>query len=278
MIDCGEGAQLQMVKNKVPFARIDNIFISHLHGDHVFGLWGFIYTLDMMGRLAPLHVYAPKGLDEILNFIQAHFGKLRFEIAFHEVKCAEPEIVCSFRQMDIYAFPLKHRVETYGYLFKEKEPRLNIRKEAIEEYGLSYREIARLKDGEDVIRENVSAGVSGGERQVLSCKELTYKPYEARSFAYCSDTAPFKKLAGWIKGATLLYHEATYASDLKKLAKVTLHSTSEDAASCALEAGAGRLVLGHFSSRYKGLEALLREAQAIFPNTVLAADGINFEI
>lgn len=269
LIDCGEGAQLQMAKYKIPFARIDNIFISHLHGDHVFGLWGFLYTLDMLGRRAPLHVYGPKGLKEILDFMQDRFGGLKFELAFCKVECSDLQPICGFNNLDIYAFPLKHRVETYGYLFKEKEPKFNIKKEAIVAYKLGIEEIARLKEGQDVVREDGT---------ILSYKVLTYKPFEARSFAYCSDTAPFKRLKEWVKGVTLLYHEATYASDLEAQAKVTLHSTAAAAARCAAAAGAEHLVLGHFSSRYKSLEGHLKEAKAIFENSVLAVDGLTFNL
>ena len=268
LIDCGEGCQMQMARFKVPFSRLDNIFISHLHGDHVFGLFGLISTLDMIGRLSPLHIYAPEGLGEILGNISNSFGEVKYEIVLHTVKCKEPTLVCEFKNLEIYAFALRHRIETYGYLFREKEPQLNIIKSAIAEYKLSLEEIASLKRGEDVLRDGT----------LLPFKELTYKPFEPRSFAYCSDTGPFPKLKEWIRGTDLIYHEATYASDLKALSKTTAHSTSEDAAKVALEAGAKTLVVGHFSSRYRSLDLLLDEARKIFPETYLAQEGMKFEV
>lgn len=259
---------MQMARFKVPFSRLDNIFISHLHGDHVFGLFGLISTLDMIGRLSPLHIYAPEGLGEILGNISKSFGDVKFEVVLHTVKCKEPTLVCEFKNLEIYAFPLRHRIETYGYLFKEKEPQLNIIKSVIAEYKLTLEEIATLKRGEDVHRDGVT----------LYCKDLTYKPFEPRAFAYCSDTGPFPKLQEWVKGADLIYHEATYASDLKALSKSTAHSTSEDAAKVALAAGAKTLVVGHFSSRYRSLDLLLQEARNIFPQTFLAQEGMKFEV
>ena len=259
---------MQMARFKVPFSRLDNIFISHLHGDHVFGLFGLISTLDMIGRLSPLHIYGPEGLDILLKSISDQFGQVKYEIVLHKVKCRQRELIASFKNLEIYAFPLRHRIETYGYLFKEREPQPNVIKSAIAEHNLTLEEIATLKRGEDILRDGVT----------LPCKELSYRPFEPRSFAYCSDTAPFTALASYIEGADLIYHEATYASDLKALSKSTAHSTSEDAAKVALAAGAKTLVLGHFSSRYRSLDLLLDEARKIFPETYLAREGMKFEV
>ncbi len=268
LIDCGEGCQMQMARFKVPFSRLDNIFISHLHGDHVFGLFGLISTLDMTGRLSPLHIYGPQGLDELLNTISGFFGEVKYEIVLHTVKCSEPTLIAEFKNLEIYSFPLRHRIETYGYLFKEKEPLLNVIKSAVSEHKLTLEEIATLKRGEDVLRDGVT----------LQCKDLTYKPFEPRSFAYCSDTAPFPKLQEWISGTDLIYHEATYASDLRALSRTTAHSTSQDAAKVALASGAKKLVLGHFSSRYRTLDLLLDEAREIFPESYLAEEGMIFDV
>ncbi len=273
LIDCGEGCQMQMARFKVPFSRLDNIFISHLHGDHVFGLFGLISTLDMTGRLSPLHIYAPDGMKELLDSISEHFGQVKYEIVLHTVRCKEPVTVAEFKNLEIRAFPLRHRIETYGYLFREKEPALNVMKSAVTAHKLSLEEIGTLKRGEDVIRT-----LSDGTRTVLKCEDLAYRPFEPRSFAYCSDTAPFPKLQEWIKGTDLIYHEATYASDLRALSRTTSHSTSEDAAKVALSAGAKKLVLGHFSSRYRSLDLLLDEARKIFPETFLAQEGMIFDI
>ncbi|MBP5518599.1 MAG: ribonuclease Z [Bacteroidales bacterium] len=273
LIDCGEGCQMQMARFKVPFSRLDNIFISHLHGDHVFGLFGLISTLDMTGRLSPLHIYAPAGMDGLLKTISDYFGQVKFEVVLHTVKCSEPTLVAEFKNLEIYAFPLRHRIETYGYLFKEKEPQMNVLKSAIPEYKLTLEEIAMLKRGEDVLRKSAD-----GKEVVLKCEDLAYKPFEPRCFAYCSDTAPFPKLPEWIKGADLIYHEATYASDLRALSRTTAHSTSQDAAKTALAAGAKTLVLGHFSSRYRSLDLLLDEARQIFPESYLAEEGMIFDV
>lgn len=273
LIDCGEGCQMQMARFKVPFSRLDNIFISHLHGDHVFGLFGLISTLDMTGRLSPLHIYAPQGMQSLLDSISTQFGEVKYEVVLHTVKCSEPTLVAEFKNLEIYAFPLRHRIETYGYIFKEKEPQMNVVKSAIPEYKLTLEEIGTLKRGEDVIRKTDS-----GEDIVLKCEDLAYKPFEPRSFAYCSDTAPFPKLQEWIKGADLVYHEATYASDLRALSRSTAHSTSQDAAKAALAAGAKKLILGHFSSRYRSLDLLLDEAREIFPESYLAEEGTIFDV
>ena len=181
----------------------------------------------------------------------------------------EPEVVYKTKSVEISAFPLDHKIDTYGFLFREKEPPFNVRKECIPEFGLSLTEIGTLKRGEDVVREDGT---------VIPVSEAAYKPYVPRSYAYCSDTASFPELAQWVKGVTLLYHEATYPEEFAVQARQRHHSTAAQAARCALEAGAGRLLLGHFSSRIKDLNPLLTEAQAIFPDTVLLSDGDLFDL
>lgn len=276
LIDCGEGAQMQMRKAGIPFSKIDNIFISHLHGDHLFGIFGFLSTLAMGGRQTPLYIYAPDGFSKILAFFMAQFGEgIKYEIIHQPVKCKEPVLIYESKQVDVYAFPLVHRGETYGYLFKEKMPRRNVHKHLIEPYNLSLYEIARLKEGTSVER---ILDEGSGTTCTLAPEEFTYLPYQPRSFAYCSDTAPFKRVYNWIKGVDLLYHEATYANDLKDLAKTTFHSTTYDAAVCAREAQAGKLIISHFSSRYKTPDPLLVEARELFPETYLAKEGTKFDI
>ena len=277
LIDCGEGAQMQMRKAGISFAKIDNIFISHLHGDHLFGIFGFLSTLAMGGRTVPLYIYAPEGFAKVLEFFMGQFGDgIKYDIVHNIVKCKEPLLISENKHLEIYAFPLVHRGETYGFLFKEKTPQRNVHKHLIEPYNLSLYEIARLKEGTDIIRDVVEDGIE--YPLVLKSEEFTYLPYQPRSFAYCSDTAPFKRLYNWVRGVDLLYHEATYDTQLKDLAKTTLHSTTADAAICAIEANASKLIISHFSSRYKNLDLLLSQAREIFPNTVLAKEGIKFEI
>lgn len=277
LIDCGEGAQMQMRKAGIPFSKIDNIFISHLHGDHLFGIFGFLSTLAMSGRMAPLFVYAPEGFAKVLEFFMEQFGEgIKYDIIHKIVKCKEPSLIMDSKHVEVYSFPLVHRGETYGYLFKEKMPQRNVHKHLIEPYSLSLYEIARLKEGTDIIREVKEDGLE--YPLVLKSSEFTYLPYQPRSFAYCSDTAPFKRLYGWVKDVDLLYHEATYDSSLKEMARATLHSTTVDAANCAVNTNAGKLIISHFSSRYKNLDLLLKQAREIFPNTHLAKEGIKFEI
>ena len=245
--------------------KLNRIFITHLHGDHVFGIFGLLSTMSMLGRKTPMNIYAPTAFGKILNDFMASFGEgFNFEPVHHAVKVSAPEKIFEIRNMEVLAFPLKHRIETYGYLFREKQPGRNIVKEAVEKYNLSLSEIARLKEGVDI--EKVSAG------------EVTYIPYTPRSFAYCSDTAPFKALPEWVSGVDLLYHEATFTEEYRELAKKTFHSTAADAARCALAAGAKRLVLGHYSSRFNSLTPVLQEARAIFEESYLAKEGSIFDI
>ena len=269
MVDCGEGTQIQLRHTKVRFTRLKAVFISHLHGDHCFGLIGLICSFALSGRKVPLHIYAPVALKRLLEDMLAMFAaNLEFEVVFHPVDTTVAQVIYEDSAVTVSTLPLQHRIPCCGYLFREKEPQLNIIKSAIAEYKLSLEEIASLKRGEDVLRDGT----------LLPFKELTYKPFEPRSFAYCSDTGPFPKLKEWIRGTDLIYHEATYASDLKALSKTTAHSTSEDAAKVALEAGAKTLVVGHFSSRYRSLDLLLDEARKIFPETYLAQEGMKFEV
>lgn len=277
LIDCGEGAQMQMRKAGISLGKIDNIFISHLHGDHVFGLFGLLSTLAMMGRANPLYIHAPYQLDPVLKFFKEQFGEgLKYEIVHVPVRCKEIEKVLDLKTLEVYAFPLEHRGETYGYLFREKTPARNVHKHLIEPYNLSLYEIARLKEGTDVVRTVETDGLE--YQQILKSEEFTYLPYTPRSFAYCSDTAPFEKLAEWVKGVDLLYHEGTFGNELKEMAKATLHSTASDAAMCAEAAAVGKLVIGHYSSRYKTTDGLLSEARAIFPNTFAAKEGAVFDV
>ena len=255
---------MQMVRAGISILRIDNVLISHLHGDHIFGLFGLLSTMSMMGRAADLHIYAPDGIQKIIDFHNSNFGALHFKVCLHIVSCKRPVVIVDrFKSFAISAFPLHHRIETYGYMFKERMPERNIIKSMIDANHLSYEEMATLKRGEDVIRSN-------GDK--LSFDKLTYQPRLPRSFAYCCDTAPFKELPLWIKGADIIYHESTYGDDLAELAKTTFHSTAADAARCAKEAGAEMLVIGHYSSRYKSLKFLLEQARAIFPNTFLSEE------
>ena len=263
MIDCGEGTQMQMRKPKLSFQKIEHICLSHIHGDHIFGLFGFLSTLGLLGRTAPLYIYAPKNFAPILDFFKTHFGQgLLFEVNYISLEMKEPELVYENRTTEMLAFPLNHRLETYGFLIREKMPQHNVKKEAIARYGLTLAEIGTLKRGEDVVREDM----------VISNEEAAYIPYEPRSYAYCSDTAPFPELAQWVRGATLLYHEATFPDAMSEMAAKTFHSTTLQAARTALDAGVKRLLVGHYSSRYPDVSFFLDELRSIFPATDLAHD------
>lgn len=263
MIDCGEGTQMQMRKLKLSFQKIEHICLSHIHGDHIFGLFGFLSTLGLLGRTAPLYIYAPKNFAPILDFFKTHFGQgLLFEINYISLEMKEPELVYENRTTEMLAFPLNHRLETYGFLIREKMPQHNVKKDAIARYGLTLAEIGTLKRGEDVVREDM----------VISNEEAAYIPYEPRSYAYCSDTAPFPELAEWVRGATLLYHEATFPDAMSEMAAKTFHSTTLQAARTALDAGVKRLLVGHYSSRYPDVSFFLDELRSIFPATDLAHD------
>ena len=264
MIDCGEGAQMQMRRARISFLKIEHICLSHIHGDHLFGLFGLLSTMGMLGRSAQLNIYAPSGFRPVLDFFMNHFGDgIRFEINYVELMMDAPEIVYANRHVELLAFPLNHRVETFGFMIREKVPPYNVRKEAIAEYGLSLAEIGTLKRGEDVEREDGS---------VIRNVDAAYKPYVPRSYAYCSDTAPFPELAEWVKGATLMYHEATFPDEMSEMAEKTFHSTTLQAAKTASDAGVGRLLVGHYSSRFPSVDFFLDEIRAIFPNADLAHD------
>ncbi len=272
LIDCGEGVQMQIRRSRLSLLKLDTVFITHLHGDHTFGIFGLLSTMSMLGRKTPFHIYAPEAFGPILGNFLSSFGEgFNFEPVHHTVKTSGPEMIFETRTVEVLAFPLRHRIETYGYLFREKMPMRNVRKEAIWQYGLTLAEIAALKRGEDVVRTPDSA-------EILKSADLTYLPYEPRSFAYCSDTAPFPELASWISGVDLLYHEATFPEEYGHIARATFHSTTLQAAGCALEAGVKKLVIGHYSSRFPDVNFYLDEVRSIFPDAVLGREGMKIDV
>ena len=267
MIDCGEGAQMQMRKAGISFLKIEHICISHIHGDHIFGIFGLLSTMAMLGRTAPLNIYAPGSFKPVLQFFLTNFGEgFLYEVNVIELKMTAPELIYENRRTELLAFPLNHRVEAFGFIIREKMPQHNVYKEAIAKYNLSIAEIGTLKRGEDVIRKE------GDETVVIPNSEAAYIPYAPRSYAYCSDTAPFPELADWVRGVTLLYHEATFPAEMSEMAAKTFHSTTLQAAQTALEAGVGRLLVGHYPSRFPSVDFFLDELRSIFPATDLARD------
>ena len=274
MIDCGEGAQIQLRKAKVSFLNIEHICLSHIHGDHIFGIFGLLSTMGLLARKAPLNIFAPSGFAPILEFFKTQFGEgLLFDIHFIPLEMTSPEVVYESRTTELWAFPLNHRVETFGFIIREKMPQRNVRKEAISKYDLSLTDIGTLKRGEDVVRES-----GDGKALVIRNEDVTYYRYRPRSYAYCSDTAPFAELPEWVRGADLLYHEATFPQEMAEMAEKTFHSTTTQAATVAKDAGVKKLIVGHYSSRFPSVDFYLDEIQTIFPEASLAHDGDVIEI
>ncbi|MBR4844204.1 MAG: ribonuclease Z [Alistipes sp.] len=270
LVDAGEGVQQQLIRRGINPLRLRAVFISHLHGDHCFGLFPLIATLGLEGKRTPLDIYAPAPMGDILEYHKKYFwDDLPYEVIWHEVKTTEHCIVFENNTLEVWSVPLRHSMPTAGYHFKEKEPKLNVDKFKIAKYNLSISQIVAAKRGEDI-------ELSSGE--VIPNSELTYIPFKPRSYAYLSDTNYSAKAAERVKGVDLLYHETTYAQSEEMWAKGRGHSTTFDAAKVALRAEAKRLIIGHFSSRYKDHTILRDECRTIFENTDIAIEGDTFTI
>jgi ribonuclease Z len=273
LIDCGEGTQMQLKRfGNIKYSKLNNIFISHLHGDHIFGLFGLISSLDLKGRTADLNIYAHIDLKEILDNHLKYFGEnMSYKIVFHPVNTFVNEVVHEDHCMTVETIPLKHRVPACGYLFREKTPPRNIHKELISKYNLSIADITGIKNGGNFT-------TASGEE--IPNEELTYLPYSPRSYAFCSDTMYSEKVADIVKGVDLLYHEATFLDDMQSMAHQTGHSTTTEAGGIALKAGVKRLLIGHFSSRYDNsmLVQFQKEVQQAFPNSDIVVEGETYEI
>jgi ribonuclease Z len=268
LIDCGEGTQIQLRKLKIKFTKINHIFISHLHGDHFFGIFGIISSLSLLGRKNDLHIYSPGKLEKIVYSV-INKKDIGFNIFFHRLEFDAYTTIYESKRIEISAFPLKHRIETYGYIFKEKPHERTVIKEAIPKYNLSIADILQIKKGEDYFDRT---------GQLISSSELSIPPKKSRSYAYCSDTEYTEQIIPFIENVDVLYHEATFGEDLKSTAKETKHSTAKEAAIIAKKANAVSLLIGHFSTRYKNTDSLLNEAKTIFPNTIAVKDGDKFNI
>jgi ribonuclease Z len=270
LVDCGEGAQMQLMRLQANFHRIDHILISHLHGDHYLGLMGLIFTMHLQRRLNDLHIYSHRGLDEIITtHLRYSRSAPNFKIIFHFLEKGVKEIVFEDDVMTVETIPLSHKIRCSGFLFREKQKPRRIDKSKLPP-GLPIYQVARLKQGEDVTDD---------EGKVLHTNaSLTLEPKKSRSYAYCSDTVFDEGLIAQLTAIDLLYHEATFMNNEASKASETKHSTARQAATIARRAGAGRLLLGHFSARYKDLGPVLEEAQAVFSNTSLAIEGEEFII
>ena len=270
MIDCGEGAQIRLSDFKIKRSKINQIFISHLHGDHVFGLPGLLNSFSLAGRKAPLDIFAPSGLEEMIDVIfettQAH---KTYEINFHVVDTEKHKLIFENKKIKVYSIPLQHRIATTGYLFKEKPFSKNIIPEKIAEHDIPFSKIKEIKDGADFTAE---------EGIVIPNHELVFEGKKPRSYAYCSDTVYLESIIPIIKNVNLLYHEATFGKEMAKVSFERGHSTTQEAATIAKKAEVGKLLIGHFSTRYLDLNILLNEANEVFPNSHLAIEGETFGI
>lgn len=270
LIDCGEGTQVQLRKNKIKFSRINHIFISHLHGDHFFGLPGLISTLRLLGRDKELHIYGPKGIKEAITLLlKLGDSWTNYKLTFHELTSKEPQLVFEDDKLSVETIPLNHRVYTNGFLFKEKlaERRLNI--DAVAEYKIDKAFFNNIKKGKDVVLE-------GGS--IISNSTLTFDPPKPKSYAFCSDTAYKPSIVNQIMNTTALYHESTFLESEAHLSGKTKHSTAKEAAAIAKAAKVAQLILGHYSTRYKSIALFKEEAQEVFENVWLADDGKVFEL
>lgn len=270
LIDCAEGTQVQLRKNKIKFSKIDHIFISHLHGDHFFGLPGLISTFRLLGRKNALHIYGPKGIKEAMELLMRLGDSwIDYPLHFYELTSKEQQTVFEDDAITVKTLPLDHRVYTNGFLFQEKpEPRkLDI--VAAEKFGVDRSQFQNVKNGKDVVLEN---------GQLVSNKLLTLDPPKPLTYAYCSDTAYKEDLIPLVSGADVLYHEATFMDSEEQFAGKTKHSTAKQAARVAKAAKVGQLILGHYSTRYKSLEGFKAEAETIFDQVELADDGRVFDI
>ena len=265
MRDCGEGTQVQMRRMRVRFGRLAHIFISHLHGDHCFGLPGLISTLGMLGRTGELVVHGPKEVETYLRPVMDLFCRgMEFEVRFNPVDTRSHSLVMEDRSLSVYSIPLKHRIPTCGYLFAEKPKEAHIIREMTDFYQVPVRCMKDIKQGQDYVTP---------EGEVVPNSRLTRPAAPPKRYAFCSDTAYNRSIIPIIEGADLLYHEATFAECDLARAKETFHSTARQAAEIARDAHVKRLVIGHYSARYEDLSELHREAEAVFPGTILGNEG-----
>lgn len=270
MIDCGEGAQMQLRRSRLKFSRLNHIFISHLHGDHCFGLMGLISTFGLLGRTAKLHIYAPAPLDQLLQpQLDYYCAGMDYQVEVHTIDTTRFAPVYEDRSVTVYTLPLRHRIACCGFLFREKPTLPHIIREKIDFYQVPEYAINQIKNGADWTTP---------DGEVIPNRYFTRPSEPARSYAYCSDTCYLPELQEHLKNVDLLFHEATFGKDLEKRAQETFHTTAEQAATLARDSQAGHLCIGHFSARYEDETPLLHEAQEIFPNTILARENLTLKL
>ena len=269
LIDCGEGTQVQLRKNKVKFSKINHVFISHLHGDHFFGLIGLISTFALLGRTNDLHIYGPKGVKEIIDLqLKLSNSWTNYQLFFHELESKQSEIIFEDAKVIVKTIPLKHRVYTNGFLFQEKIGERKLDLNAVQDFEIDTCFYQNIKNGRDITLD---------DGRVIANSKLTYDPDPALSYAFCSDTKYNEDIIPIIENVSVLYHESTFLDSEENLACKTMHSTAKEAARIALKANTKQLILGHYSTRYESIDLFKEEAETIFKEVLLADDGKSFE-
>ena len=270
LIDCGEGTQVQLRKNKIKFSKINQVFISHLHGDHFFGLIGLISTFSLLGRTTDLHIYGPKGIKEII-LLQLRLSNswTNYDLYFHELESEVSETIFEDDKVVVTTIPLKHRVYTNGFLFQEKIGERKLNMDAVLNHEIESCYYQKIKNGKDITLE---------DGRIISNSILTFDPIQPKSYAFCSDSVYHEAIVPIIENVDVLYHESTFLESEDALALKTLHSTAKQAAQIALKANAKQLILGHYSTRYDSITVFQEEAKTIFPEVLLADDGKTFEL
>ena len=270
LIDCGEGTQVQLRRHKIKFSRINHVFISHLHGDHFFGLAGLISTFRLLGREREMHIYGPEGIKEAITLLlKLGNSWTNFPLIFHELNNDKSELLFEDEKITVKTLPLDHRIYTNGFLFREKIGARKLNVEATKKYSIDKSQFQNIKNGADITLDDGT---------LLSNELLSLDPPKPKSYAYCSDTAFKTTLVPLITGVDLLYHEATFLETESALARKTKHSTAKEAATIARDAEVGQLILGHYSTRYSSIDLFKEEAQKIFPRVLLADDGKEFTL
>ena len=270
LIDCGEGTQIQLRRNKISFGKIKHIFISHLHGDHYYGLIGLISTMNLLGLKTDIHIYAP---SEIKNLLQPQLdflkGDLNLNLIFHPLNFKKTQQIYIDKRVEVLSFPVKHSISTCGFLFRELKKPANIKKDLVVYYNIPIAKIKEIKEGADFVTS---------EGEIISNEILTTQPAQPRSYAFCTDTAFHQPIIEVIKNVDLLYHEATFLEAMREFANKTMHSTTIDAATIAKLANAKKLLIGHFSARYNDIKLFEKEAKAVFGNTEAVKEGKTYSV